>query len=311
MILYFLRHGDAGHHSAAASDDERTLTEAGRERLRAAAPIWRRLKLRPDVVISSPLPRALETAELFVAGIGLGREPVVDPRLEPGASWKDFARALADWPDARTVMFVGHEPDLSSAVCRLTGAASVRMRKAAIACVESSGTPEPGAGELAWILDPDLYPDPKPDREQITRVAAYGLCLDETDRILLCRLSADEAEPGMWTLPGGGLDFGEPPAAAALRELTEETGLVGEIISLADVEPWLRTGPIAGSRGDDMHSIQIIYRVRITGGSLRDEVGGSTDSAGWFTRDEIEKLPIVDLVRAGLKALDADPGNPA
>lgn len=157
MILYFVRHGKAGHYSAAANDDERQLTEAGIAALKSGAPIWRRLNLRPDVVISSPLPRALQTAELVAAGLGMSGAPVVDDRLRPGADWGDFARAMAAHPDARRIMFVGHEPDLSNAVRVLTGASSVRMRKGGIACVEFPGVPEPGAGELAWLLDPDLY----------------------------------------------------------------------------------------------------------------------------------------------------------
>jgi len=157
VILYFLRHGKAGQFSTSADDDERTLTDAGVAALRAAAPLWQRINLRPDVVISSPLPRARETAELLAAGIAMTRPPVVDDRLLPGASWGDMARAMADFPDARRVMFVGHEPDLSSAVRLLTAAASVRMRAGGVACVEFPGIPEPGAGELAWLLDPDLY----------------------------------------------------------------------------------------------------------------------------------------------------------
>lgn len=157
MILYFVRHGKAGHHSAAADDDDRRLTDAGRAALKAAAPLLGRLNLRPDLVLSSPLPRALETAELVMEGIGNGGEPIVDDRLRPGASWGDLARAMAAHPDARRVMFVGHEPDLSAAMRLLTGAASVRMRKGGIGCVEFPGVPEPGGGELAWLLDPDLY----------------------------------------------------------------------------------------------------------------------------------------------------------
>ena len=157
MILHFMRHGEAGSHSAAADDDTRTLTAAGAAALRAAAPLWHRINLRPDVVISSPLPRALQTAELLIIGLGLSEPPVVDDRLRPGASWADLAQALADQPDVRCIMFVGHEPDLSQAICLLTGAAAVRMRKGAIACVEFPGVPEPGGGELAWLLDPDLY----------------------------------------------------------------------------------------------------------------------------------------------------------
>lgn len=157
MILYFVRHGEAGQHSMAADDDERALTPAGTDALHAAAPLWRRLNLRPDVVISSPLPRARQTAELVVAGLGLARAPLVDERLSPGAGWGDLARAMAAHPDARRVMLVGHEPDLSNAVCLLTGAAAVRLRAGGVACVEFPGVPEPGSGELAWLLDPDLY----------------------------------------------------------------------------------------------------------------------------------------------------------
>ena len=154
MILYFLRHGKAGSPRP-SNDDARELSDRGRAALRAAAPLWRRLNLRPDVVISSPLPRALQTAELFCDAVG--GEPTIDDALRPGASWGQLARAMAAHPDARRVMFVGHEPDLSAAIVELTGAASVRMRKGGIACLEFYGIPEPGGGEIAWLLDPDLY----------------------------------------------------------------------------------------------------------------------------------------------------------
>jgi phosphohistidine phosphatase len=156
VILYFLRHGKAGQPRA-KSDDARELTARGRAELAAAAPLWRRLNLRPDVVISSPLPRALQTAELLCDAIG--GSPVTDDRLRPGAGWGDLARAMAAHPDARRVMFVGHEPDLSAAIVDLTGAASVRMRKGGLACLEFYGVPEPGGGEIAWLIDPDLYTD--------------------------------------------------------------------------------------------------------------------------------------------------------
>jgi phosphohistidine phosphatase len=157
LILYFLRHGEAGHHSPAADDDDRQLTDSGVAELTAAAPLWRRLNLRPDLVLSSPLPRALLTAKLLMQGLGMDGEPIADDRLRPGAEWGDLARAMAAHPGARRVMFVGHEPDLSNAACLLTGAAAIRLRKGGLACVEFPGIPEPGSGELAWLLDPDLY----------------------------------------------------------------------------------------------------------------------------------------------------------
>jgi phosphohistidine phosphatase len=154
VILYFLRHGKAGSPRP-KDDDARELTDKGRAALRAAAPLWRRLGVRPDLVISSPLPRALQTAELFCEA--LGGMPVTDGGLRPGASWARMARAMAAHADASSVMFVGHEPDLSSAMADLSGAASIRLRKGGLGCVEFPGAPEPGSGEIAWLLDPDLY----------------------------------------------------------------------------------------------------------------------------------------------------------
>jgi phosphohistidine phosphatase len=155
VILYFLRHGDAGTQASGMADDERLLTDDGIAALRSAAPLWRRLNLRPDVVLTSPLARARQTADLFCEAIG--GEPIADDGLRPGASWGNLARAMSVHPDARRVLFVGHEPDLSSAIAELSGAGSVRMRKGSLACLEFYGVPEPGAGEIAWLLDPDLY----------------------------------------------------------------------------------------------------------------------------------------------------------
>ena len=304
VILYFLRHGDAGPYRGADDDAARELTAAGVDSLSAAAPLWRALNLRPDVVLASPLTRARHTAELFVAGTLLRDPPIVDDRLSPGAEWGDLARAMAAHPDARRVMFVGHEPDLSGAVGLLTGAASVRLRPGGVACVEFPGIPEPGAGELAWLLDPDAYRGAAPAGNQVTRIAAYALCVDEVERVLLTRLTYPELYAGWWTLPGGGLDFGELPAEAVLRELTEETGLIGEVDSLAGLESWVRRGPSPGGIADEFQAIQIIYRVRVTGGTLTDELEGSTDSAAWFSRDELAGIQVVELVEAGLRLLD-------
>jgi phosphohistidine phosphatase len=162
VILYFLRHGISDPPDR-GDDERRQLTGDGIAALRAAGPLWRRLNLRPDLVLTSPLQRAVDTAVLLCEGLGLDRRPVASERLRPGASWDDLGRAMAEQPDARRVLFVGHEPDLSSAITLLTGAASVRMRQGGIACLEFPGIPEPGTGELAWLLDPDLYVDSEGD----------------------------------------------------------------------------------------------------------------------------------------------------
>lgn len=140
-----------------------------------------------------------------------------------------------------------------------------------------------------------------------TRVAAYGLCLDGTGRILLARVAPGYMAAGMWTLPGGGLDFGEDPTDAVLRELTEETGLTGRVLALAFVDSHTN-GPLieAGKAFGPWHGIRIVYRVEVTGGDLRDEIDESTDAAAWFARGEAAQLPRTELVDAALEFLDAN-----
>jgi 8-oxo-dGTP diphosphatase len=74
------------------------------------------------------------------------------------------------------------------------------------------------------------------ERERVTRVAAYSLVVDD-GRILLCRLLEHVVgNVGDWTLPGGGIDFGEDPRDAAVREVFEETGLHVEVEELVEVD---------------------------------------------------------------------------
>lgn len=158
MLVYLLRHGDAGDPRP-HDDDARELTDKGRKRLRNAATLWRRLRVSPELVLSSPLPRAHQTAVLLVEGLGLRDAVVVDDRLRPGADWRDFANAMAENGPAERVALVGHDPDLSDALASLSGAASIGLRKGGIACLEFAAEPRPGAGRLVWLLDPDLYRD--------------------------------------------------------------------------------------------------------------------------------------------------------
>ena len=143
--------------------------------------------------------------------------------------------------------------------------------------------------------------DAHPER-QVTRISAYALCVD-AGRVLLCRSAPGYwSGIGSWTLPGGGLDFGEAPRDGALRELREDTGLEGEIVRLLDVLSWTGTWthPRDGVH-EAFHGLQIVYEVRIVGGRLRPEPDGSTDLAEWFDMREAGELPLVDLAREGLR----------
>jgi 8-oxo-dGTP diphosphatase len=132
-----------------------------------------------------------------------------------------------------------------------------------------------------------------------TRIGGYALCVDE-DRILLSRLSVIEVDYGAWTLPGGGVDFGEHPDAAVIRELAEETGLRGEIEEVAGVFSHVYRRSRA-AEGHDLHFLGILYRVRIVGGELRDEVDGTTDAAAWISRAELGSIRLVELARFGIE----------
>lgn len=140
----------------------------------------------------------------------------------------------------------------------------------------------------------DLTPaTPPPDR---TRIAAYGL-IEEAGSVLLVRIGA--ADPwgwgGLWTLPGGGLDFGERPDLGARREVEEETGLTAQITGIAGVTSHLLEAHETRS-GARLHSIWIVYRMRPIGGLLRPEPDGTTDLAAWHPRAAIAALPTTSLV---------------
>src|SRR5918993_947189 len=111
---------------------------------------------------------------------------------------------------------------------------------------------------------------------------------------------------GRSSRPGGGLDFGEPPQVAVLRELAEESGYEGEIVGLADVTDRVLTDSDGGGR---LHAIRIVYRVRVTGGERRDEIDGSTDTCDWFSLDDASRLNLGGLARHALTLAAAHAGE--
>jgi 8-oxo-dGTP diphosphatase len=153
------------------------------------------------------------------------------------------------------------------------------------------------------VTDPAVMDPVEPNRW--TRIGSYSLCVDDEGRILLARLSALEVDVGAWTMPGGGIEFGEHPDAAAIRELEEETGLVGEIEGVAGIFSHIyRQSGFA--RGGDLHFLGIVYRMRIVGGELRDEIDGTTDTCAWLSPAELDDLRLVELAKFGVKLAYAD-----
>jgi 8-oxo-dGTP diphosphatase len=139
--------------------------------------------------------------------------------------------------------------------------------------------------------------------EDRVRVAAYALCRDDVGRILLCHISPSVGAGDVWTLPGGGLEFGESPSDAAIRELAEESGYRGEVLGLLDVTDRLFERSDDGTR---LHAIRIVYEVRIVDGELRHERDGSTDMCQWVTPDEARRLALGAMAKRAVDRLDMD-----
>lgn len=136
-----------------------------------------------------------------------------------------------------------------------------------------------------------------PAQPRLTRVAAYAVCVDK-DAVLLTRLTSDGVR---WTLPGGGVEFGEHPVDAAVREVAEETGLDVALEGVLGVDSLLlpQFAPV-GYEAGDWHTVRIVWRARVVGGTLRDEVDGSTDRAAWVPLSAVDALPTVELVDVAL-----------
>jgi ADP-ribose pyrophosphatase YjhB (NUDIX family) len=145
------------------------------------------------------------------------------------------------------------------------------------------------ADGLYWrIGGPVALDAPAPAPERFQRVAAYGVARDG-ELVLLSRLGRS-ADKGRWTLPGGGLDFGERPADAVVREVHEETGLDVRVEELmdADAELYRDTG-VGGPF--EAHAVRFVYRVTVLGGTLGVvEVDGSTDDARWWPMSQLPEL---------------------
>lgn len=144
--LWLLRHGEAEPHDS-RPDDERRLTERGRDQSRSAGRALAALEVTFQLALTSPKVRALDTARLACAELGV--EPVVHEPLRSGFD-RGEALALVHAAGAdQRILVVGHEPDFSQVVHDLTGA-RVDLKKGGIAGVRMDG----GAGELVVLLRP-------------------------------------------------------------------------------------------------------------------------------------------------------------
>jgi len=136
------------------------------------------------------------------------------------------------------------------------------------------------------------------------RVAAYAV-VERRGKLLLTHWRRGHLHG--WTLPGGGLEAGEDPRDAVVREVLEETGLearVGRLIGV-DSRVMVREEVPEGS-DPELHTIRIIYRGSVKDGPLRHEVDGSSDEARWVPIREIRSLRTLSLVQTAIRMAGID-----
>ena len=150
MQLYFLRHGEADWPDWDQADDARPLTGRGRKEIEKVADLLKLLDVSINEIVTSPLPRARQTAEIVADRLKLKLRE--ETALEPGFNSADLKRVLHKY-DSPAVMLVGHEPDFTGIIHALTGA-TLKLSKGGLALVHVDIAYM--SGQLLWLVPPKI-----------------------------------------------------------------------------------------------------------------------------------------------------------
>ncbi|MDE3187305.1 MAG: phosphohistidine phosphatase SixA [Acidobacteriota bacterium] len=156
MNLYLMRHANAGiRRENAALDAKRALVKEGKDQCILMARMLSALKVQADVIVSSPLKRALQTAQFVGTELGYEAKVEVSPALAPDADYAAFLQLVEKYSDREDVLMVGHNPNLFKFLGQLitgNGGAGVRMRKGSVARIAMDKHPP----LLQWLIDPRM-----------------------------------------------------------------------------------------------------------------------------------------------------------
>lgn len=158
MNIYLIRHGDAEKSYTAKNDFERKLTPQGIEQIKSASKGWKSFISSFDYIISSPLLRAKETAEIVAEIFNNKNDIIIDERIAAGGSTEDLIDA-ANELNVKDIAFVGHEPDFSNHISNLTSnsGAFVDFKKGAIAKISFNGKARLSKGMLEYLIPPKVF----------------------------------------------------------------------------------------------------------------------------------------------------------
>lgn len=159
MRLYLLRHAIAVPRGTPGyPKDDRPLTPAGIKKMKAAAAGMAAIIPPPDIVLTSPFKRALQTAQIAAKALKSEKKIKFAPKLSPGARPEAIMEELAKYKSAKNVLVVGHEPDLGKFAAVLLGAAPgfIEFRKGGLCRIDLETFPPGGSARLVWHLKPKL-----------------------------------------------------------------------------------------------------------------------------------------------------------
>jgi phosphohistidine phosphatase len=156
--LYVVRHGRAEGRGVAWPDDaKRPLTEEGVTKLRRASRALARIGVSIDVVLTSPLVRTRQTAEIFAAEFSPHPAIVNVDALAPGGSPSGVIAELEKHSRRKRIAIVGHEPALGELAARLVGMRhAMEFKKGAVCRIDVDTLPPAGPGTLRWLLTPKI-----------------------------------------------------------------------------------------------------------------------------------------------------------
>ena len=156
--LYFIRHGLAEERGEAWPDDmKRPLTDEGMSRMRKAARGLARLGVSVDVVLTSPLVRARQTAEIVAAGLDPRPSLVNVDSLSPDGTYAAVIADLEKYVRKSRIALVGHEPMMGELAARLIGSRHpMEFKKGAVCRIDVEDLPPAGPGDLRWLLTPKI-----------------------------------------------------------------------------------------------------------------------------------------------------------
>jgi phosphohistidine phosphatase len=156
--LFLIRHGVAEERGDAWPDDaKRPLTEEGMERLQEAARGLARLDVWIDVVLTSPLVRARQTAEIVASAFDPRPSIITVESLAPEGSYASLVADLEKHGRKTRIALVGHEPSIGELAARLIGSRhSFEFKKGAVCRIDVDEIPPVGPGDLRWMLTPKV-----------------------------------------------------------------------------------------------------------------------------------------------------------